>query len=1390
MLSTHRLTDMTKLTKKQIQDLASKGRGGDTMLAHINPQEARLLKERGGSGAINPNTGLPEFKKFWKQASLSNTKAAVTNPVKTTSNVLAQVDDKIINPVVAPISNVAAKIDDKIIQPVVQPVSKALAKVEDVVKEEILAKPAGQLLLMVAMPYAAAYIGPFVAAALPAGVSAATITAISTAVAQTAVAVASGVPFEKALESAIINTAVNIGAEKFTPYVNDFVKNPQITSAIVNASATVAQGVATGQTEEQIKAALSGSLAGSTAGMLNLIPGYSELPVPAKNVISSTVQAQLLNKPIDDAATQALLTSGLQSAANGVIAYKKISDKFGRPATADEIQKFAFYSTPSEVNKDIDSYVKSKSVTEEQVRKAFSDQGVTNLTPQQIEKYVKADVDQDKLLEEASAEADPFATSREEVTDAFMMAIGRPPTDAELAQYVSEKNEAEQLKNIGSNLDLRYTDLNEVKEQFRDVFGRDPREDELQKLQAYVGENIEKETVDRANKDFDLLVTDEDEIKSFFNTQLGRDPTPEEVMQFKGEVEENNQFKVMGEYVDPLFTDVGEVTKLFQDNLGRNPSEEELQMFVGSTAEVQQLPNVEKFIDPMFTDVGEVTEFFKDTYGRDPSEAEAKALASTNPEDTLSARADQAIRQANTEAFETLAGYKPEEGGIGINVVTDPLFAQARLEGVDDFEPPPKPFADPNKFNINPFSKEAYLIDIDADGNQRQIKVIVDSATNKLVSATGSLEDDARVLRSLNRMGVKTATIPNELYQALAHFNPDLLKNAYVPVAERVSLTKDEANALLGIFDTQAKTASQQAAKLYKATEFFKVLGKANPLSTLFDLLTYTGEVGAPEEIEFEKLQRARIELAQLWESLNPPPLKPLTAIEIDPSGRDITTVVLDYDSQGRPIEYYVPTIVKAPLDSDADDVLGYDSKGQKIIRDNYIIKDDDGKPMQVDVSASEPQRVTQEDLDKGIIGYSFNGNPISLERLFPEQKLDEATILPKKDPQQDPKQDPVRSEDPTKPIDLIPKWKPRPPPPPPPPPPKKSDDIKVDEDPVYPFMPSTDNFPNYSITINPETGKPWEYVAPPPEKLPDRKPVKPKVVKTKAPELPEEVSFAQQFNPQDSTSLGVAPKPLKPTFLASQETDEPFASPLSAQAPEEIQETIQAPQEFQTFAEQQPSDVEKFRELLNLQNEQIVTPAEAEDRRFAQAEPTSPLSLSDMTQQPNPEMPMYFNFGKLGAPETSPYYKFGELQSIDSFFNPDYQNLQVAKGGLITPLMAAGGATGTRYGRYAGGGMTTPLMASGGKLRVDFRSGDAVSGEGDGQSDDIPAMLADGEFVFPADVVAAIGNGSTKAGSDKLYDMMHGIRSHVRSAKPQDLPPEIKSPLDFLHRKPKKARS
>ena len=46
------------------QFLQSQGRRGDSVLAHINPQEAALLKKMGGAETVNPVTGLPEYFKI------------------------------------------------------------------------------------------------------------------------------------------------------------------------------------------------------------------------------------------------------------------------------------------------------------------------------------------------------------------------------------------------------------------------------------------------------------------------------------------------------------------------------------------------------------------------------------------------------------------------------------------------------------------------------------------------------------------------------------------------------------------------------------------------------------------------------------------------------------------------------------------------------------------------------------------------------------------------------------------------------------------------------------------------------------------------------------------------------------------------------------------------------------------------------------------------------------------------------------------------------------------------------------------------------------------------------------------------------------------------------
>jgi len=82
---------------------------------------------------------------------------------------------------------------------------------------------------------------------------------------------------------------------------------------------------------------------------------------------------------------------------------------------------------------------------------------------------------------------------------------------------------------------------------------------------------------------------------------------------------------------------------------------------------------------------------------------------------------------------------------------------------------------------------------------------------------------------------------------------------------------------------------------------------------------------------------------------------------------------------------------------------------------------------------------------------------------------------------------------------------------------------------------------------------------------------------------------------------------------------------------------------------------------------------------------------------------------------------------------------------------------------------------------RMDFRQGSAVHGEGDGQSDDIPAMLADGEYVIDSETVAQIGNGSTKAGAQALDNFRESIRAHKRSAPVNKIPPKTKALTSYL---------
>lgn len=82
-----------KKTSRLAEIIRRQGNHGDNILAHINPQEAAMLKQAGGSGTTNPKTGLPQF--FFKgvQNFVKNpgktVKKSISNPKRTLADLIA-----------------------------------------------------------------------------------------------------------------------------------------------------------------------------------------------------------------------------------------------------------------------------------------------------------------------------------------------------------------------------------------------------------------------------------------------------------------------------------------------------------------------------------------------------------------------------------------------------------------------------------------------------------------------------------------------------------------------------------------------------------------------------------------------------------------------------------------------------------------------------------------------------------------------------------------------------------------------------------------------------------------------------------------------------------------------------------------------------------------------------------------------------------------------------------------------------------------------------------------------------------------------------------------------------------------------------------------------------
>jgi hypothetical protein len=100
-----------------------------------------------------------------------------------------------------------------------------------------------------------------------------------------------------------------------------------------------------------------------------------------------------------------------------------------------------------------------------------------------------------------------------------------------------------------------------------------------------------------------------------------------------------------------------------------------------------------------------------------------------------------------------------------------------------------------------------------------------------------------------------------------------------------------------------------------------------------------------------------------------------------------------------------------------------------------------------------------------------------------------------------------------------------------------------------------------------------------------------------------------------------------------------------------------------------------------------------------------------------------------------------------------------------------------TAYYQY--GQVPAQAKAMGGLSQVHSMK---IGGGADGRSDDVNAVLSDGEYVMDAETVAMLGNGSSKAGAAKLDQMRSKLRQHKgKNLASGKISPNAKSPLSYL---------
>ena len=279
--------------------------------------------------------------------------------------------------------------------------------------------------------------------------------------------------------------ATTIGTIMAAPYVAGAVSGAlggvldlgSVANSIVGNAAgnAVVAGLTGG---DPVAAMVNSGVGGAVGTIMGKIDGFSQLPPSVQRVFNATLRAELSGKDPSKAALLAATTSGLQAIKNGMDANAKFQSNYGRDATPEELNNFAYVQNQDELNQSFDEYMKTTAARDSARQAVIDEQNRKDAEVAAQAKAQEAAQAQAQADAQAKAQADAQAAIDAEVAaqakaQAQAQADAQAAIDAEVAAQAKAQEDAQAA--IDAETERAAQEAKEAEEQAKRVadFGKD-----------------------------------------------------------------------------------------------------------------------------------------------------------------------------------------------------------------------------------------------------------------------------------------------------------------------------------------------------------------------------------------------------------------------------------------------------------------------------------------------------------------------------------------------------------------------------------------------------------------------------------------------------------------------------------------------------------------------------------------------------------------------------------------------------------------------------------------------------------------------------------------------------------------------------------------------------